>query len=58
MESVVLQGIAFLLAAVLAPTLFKRLGFGTAVGYLFAGVLIGPSGLRIFNDAESVMDVA
>lgn len=58
MESVVLQGIAFLLAAVLAPTLFKRLGFGTAVGYLFAGVLIGPSGLRIFNDAESVMDIA
>lgn len=58
MDNVVFEGIAFLVAAVLAPTLFKRLGFGTAVGYLFAGILIGPYGLRIFDNAESVMDVA
>ncbi|MEX1215127.1 cation:proton antiporter [Saccharospirillum sp.] len=58
MNNLVFEGIAFLVAAVLAPTLFKRLGFGTAVGYLFAGILIGPYGLRVFRDAESVMDVA
>lgn len=58
MNDMVLQGIVFLLAAVLAATLFKRLGFGTAVGYLVAGLLIGPSVLGVFNSAESVINVA
>ena len=57
MNDMVLQGIVFLLAAVVAATLFKQLGFGTAVGYLVSGILIGPSVLGVFNSvtAEVIM---
>lgn len=58
MDAYLPQAFAFLLAAILAPPLFKRLGFGTAVGYLAAGLAIGPSGLRIFDDADAVLGVA
>jgi exodeoxyribonuclease VII large subunit len=57
-DLLILQGMAFLVAAVVAPPLFKRLGFGTAVGYLAAGLAIGPSGLGIFDDADAVLGVA
>jgi monovalent cation:proton antiporter-2 (CPA2) family protein len=36
------QAIIFLTAAVVSVPLMKRLGFGSALGYLLAGVLIGP----------------
>jgi monovalent cation:proton antiporter-2 (CPA2) family protein len=58
MDAYLPQAFAFLLAAILAPPLFKRLGFGTAVGYLAAGLAIGPSGLRVFDDADAVLGVA
>jgi glutathione-regulated potassium-efflux system ancillary protein KefC/glutathione-regulated potassium-efflux system protein KefB len=44
-----------LIAAVLAVPLFKRLGLGTVLGYLFAGLLIGPFGLRLITDVESIL---
>jgi monovalent cation:proton antiporter-2 (CPA2) family protein len=50
--------IVFLAAAVLAPPLFNRLGLGAIVGYLFAGVLLGPGGLGVFQDAEATLRVA
>ncbi len=58
MDLLILQGMAFLVAAVIAPPLFRRLGFGTAVGYLCAGIVIGPSGLRVFDTAEEVVTVS
>ncbi|MBU2090807.1 MAG: monovalent cation:proton antiporter-2 (CPA2) family protein [Alphaproteobacteria bacterium] len=58
MDGLVFQVIGFLLAAIIAPPLFKRLGFGVVVGYLCAGILIGPHGFRVFPDPEAVMDVA
>ncbi|GGK49397.1 cation:proton antiporter domain-containing protein [Salinarimonas ramus] len=58
MDAYLPQAFAFLLGAVLAPPLFKRLGLGTAVGYLVAGLVIGPSGLRVFDDADSVLGVS
>ena len=48
----------FLAAATLAVPLFKRLGLGAVLGYLAAGVLIGPSVLGLFGEAEAVMHVA
>lgn len=45
----------FLGAAVLAVPLVKRLGFGSVLGYLAAGILIGPWGLRLIDDVESVL---
>ena len=58
MDAYLPQAFAFLLAAILAPPLFKRLGLGTAVGYLVAGLAIGPSGLAVFDDADAVMGVS
>lgn len=48
----------FCLSAVLAVPIFKRLGLGAVIGYLVAGAAIGPAGLRLFNDADSVRGVA
>ncbi|MGQ0657205.1 MAG: monovalent cation:proton antiporter-2 (CPA2) family protein [Chromatiales bacterium] len=45
----------FLAAAVLIVPLFKRLGLGTVLGYLVAGMLIGPWGLRVVSDVENTL---
>jgi len=46
----------FLAAAVLAVPLFKRLGLGAVLGYLFAGMAIGPHGAGLIADVGSVLD--
>lgn len=48
--AVVLMG-----AAVLAVPLFRRLGLGSVLGYFAAGVLVGPSVLGLFTDAQSIL---
>jgi len=45
----------FLLAAVLAVPLFKRMGLSAVLGYLFAGVLMGPFGFRVVSDPQAVL---
>ena len=45
----------FLAAAVLFVPLFKRLGLGAVLGYLAAGVCIGPWGLGLISDVESIL---
>lgn len=45
-------------AAVIAVPLFKRLGLGSVLGYLAAGLLLGPSGIGLINDPESVLTTA
>ncbi|GAB2504050.1 monovalent cation:proton antiporter-2 (CPA2) family protein [Lysobacter humi (ex Lee et al. 2017)] len=47
--------LVFLLAAVLAVPLFRRLGLGAVLGYLFAGVLLGPQALGVVRDAAPVL---
>ncbi|QEY25833.1 monovalent cation:proton antiporter-2 (CPA2) family protein [Neisseria zalophi] len=53
-----LQVVTLLGAAVVAVPLFKRLGLGSVLGYLAAGLVIGPFGLKFFNDPESVIHIA
>ncbi|PTW62270.1 Kef-type potassium/proton antiporter (CPA2 family) [Breoghania corrubedonensis] len=53
LESVVLLG-----TAVIAVPLAKRLGLGAVLGYLGAGILIGPHGLGLFRNAETVLQVS
>ncbi len=51
-ETLVLLG-----AAVIAAPLFKRLGLGTVLGYLAAGIIIGPT-LRMVSDGEDILHFA
>lgn len=49
------ETVLFLASAVVAVPLFKRFGLGAVLGYLFAGMLIGPSGLGLIDDVERVL---
>lgn len=51
-------GFVYLAAALVGVPLARRLGLGTVLGYLLAGVAIGPYGLDLAGDAESVMHFA
>jgi glutathione-regulated potassium-efflux system protein KefB len=52
------QTVALLGTAVIAVPLFRRLGLGSVLGYLAAGVMIGPHALRVVTDAETLLHVA
>jgi glutathione-regulated potassium-efflux system protein KefB len=52
------HAVVLLAAAVVAVPLFRRLGLGAVLGYLCAGVLIGPFGLALFHDPEAILHVA
>ncbi|MCS5711214.1 monovalent cation:proton antiporter-2 (CPA2) family protein [Candidatus Berkiella aquae] len=52
------QAAIYLLAAVLAVPLAKRLGFGSVLGYLIAGIIIGPFVLGTVGNTESIMHFA
>ncbi|HKR36485.1 MAG TPA: monovalent cation:proton antiporter-2 (CPA2) family protein [Steroidobacteraceae bacterium] len=56
--SLIAQITVFLGATVLAIPLFRRLRLSSILGYLAAGVVIGPWGLRIVQDTEGVMHTA
>ncbi|MBL4916287.1 monovalent cation:proton antiporter-2 (CPA2) family protein [Szabonella alba] len=50
--------IVLLAAACIAVPLFRRAGLGTVLGYLAAGLLIGPYGLGFFQDAQAIIHFA
>jgi glutathione-regulated potassium-efflux system ancillary protein KefC len=50
--------ILYLAAAVITVPLFKRLGLGSVLGYLVAGVAIGPWGLGLIRDVDLILHVA
>ncbi|KAF1048721.1 monovalent cation:proton antiporter-2 (CPA2) family protein [Xylophilus sp.] len=52
------KAVVILAAGVLAVPLFKRAGLGSVLGYLAAGLAIGPFGLGFFSDAEAILHVA
>ena len=45
----------FLAAAVVAVPLARWLGLGSVIGYLAAGLVIGPWGLRLMTDVKSIL---
>lgn len=57
-SSQLIQVVALLGAAVVAIPLFRRLGLGSVLGYLAAGLAIGPFGLGWFEDPQSILHVA
>ena len=50
--------VALLTAAVVFVLVSRRLGFGSILGYLVAGVVIGPSGLRLVKDVEQITEIS
>ena len=50
--------VVFLMAAVLIVPLAKRLQLGAVLGYLFAGVIIGPSVLGLIDNPQSVANIS
>ena len=56
--SLLLQITIFLGAALILVPLGKKLGIATVLGYLFTGIVLGPSVLNIANDPESIMELA
>ena len=52
------QVVALLAAGVVAVPIFKRLGLGSVLGYLTAGLVIGPFGLGLFTDPQAILHVA
>jgi glutathione-regulated potassium-efflux system protein KefB len=53
-----LPAVVFLSTAVGAVLLSKRLKLGAVIGYLLAGVLIGPQALKLINDERTVLAVS
>lgn len=50
--------VTLLSAAVIVVPLFKKIGLGSVLGYLAAGLIVGPFGLKLFNDPQSIIHVA
>ncbi len=55
MENFLFQLFIFLAAAAIAVPIAKKLGLGSVLGYLIAGIIIGPFGLSLIADIEEVM---
>ena len=49
-----LDSAIFLAAAVIFVPLFRRFGLGSVLGYLAAGIVIGPWGFKFIGDVESI----
>src|SRR5579859_5708580 len=52
------EALVFLAAAVICVPFAKRIGLGSVLGYLIAGALIGPWGLRLVDDTEATHNLA
>jgi glutathione-regulated potassium-efflux system protein KefB len=50
--------VALLAAGVIAVPLFRRFGLDSVLGYLAAGVVIGPYGFGLFTDPDTIIHVA
>ena len=57
-ESFLTQAFVYLCAAVIAVPVAQRLGLGSVLGYLIAGVLIGPHALNLVGAHDDVMHFA
>ena len=58
MASQLLSVVTLLGAAVVAVPIFRRLGLGAVLGYLAGGLAIGPFGLKLVSDPQTILHVA
>lgn len=57
-SNILAVSVTFLAAAVVAVPIAQRLGLGSVLGYLLAGIAIGPWGLALISDVDAVMHFA
>lgn len=57
-QDLFLQAFIYLTAAVIAVPIAQRLGLGSVLGYLIAGMAIGPFGVGLIGESGDVMHVA
>jgi monovalent cation:proton antiporter-2 (CPA2) family protein len=57
-DSLLLQALVYLSAGVVSVPIAKRLGLGSVLGYLIAGVVVGPFALHLVGDPGDVMGFA
>ncbi|MFL9924155.1 glutathione-regulated potassium-efflux system protein KefC [Herbaspirillum lusitanum] len=56
MDEHLLKALVYLLAAVAAVPIAKRLGLGAVLGYLLAGIVIGPWGLGLITEVNHILE--
>lgn len=56
--SLVRDAVVLLLAAIIVVPLFRRFGINSVIGYLVAGVAIGPHGLALIRELEGTHRLA
>jgi len=56
--SLLAESVIYLLAALICVPISRWLGFGSVLGYLAAGIIIGPFGLALIADAEHILHFA
>ena len=54
-QTLLTAGVIYLVAAVLIVPIAARLGIGAVLGYLVAGIAIGPWGLGFISDVEEIL---
>ena len=52
------NSLVYLAAAVIAVPLSRYLGLGSIIGYLAAGIAIGPWGLGLVNNVQDILHFA
>ncbi len=57
-HDVLVNALVYLAAAVVAVPVAKRLGLGAVLGYLLAGIAIGPWGLGLIREVETILHFA
>jgi monovalent cation:proton antiporter-2 (CPA2) family protein len=56
--SLLQESVIYLLAAIIMVPISRRLGFGSILGYLAAGIIIGPFGAKLVQDPEHILHFA
>lgn len=54
-QTLLTAGVVYLFAAVIAVPVAARLGIGAVLGYLIAGIAIGPWGLGFISDVDEIL---
>lgn len=56
MGDLLVGGFIMLGAALVMVLLFRRFGIGAVLGYLIAGIMIGPQGLGLISEGETILE--